>query len=952
MTVEQLNGLVNHAAVDETVDRATIRLQLETASALRDRLDASGGVILGDEVGAGKTYIAFALIAQALQKSPDRGVVILVPSSLLLKKWCRQLREYLRMAVRDQTVGHELASRIVTIDKTMRNDGSFQGEWGDRAPRNAIVIAQHNAYSGKTSEADKRACVKAAARRLDLGRRPQIPALLRACQIKSDGSWARWARDDVLDASTLEPLRPVLEAYLDGDRDLWDPMRFAVQEVRLNVGRRLLPDAALVIIDEAHNLKSTESANYRALMSVLSAQFDALLFLTATPFQLGRDELVNIVRFFRHARAYENREREFTARLDAMRTGMTGWVRALDHFRAGWQELDVEQASECRGLIERGEVLRDGSGTPVEQTARLFRDCLVAKRELETGLRPFLVRSVRERLHDERPGVPAELIADDSRIPLALVDRLITEILESKRRTFIASALISACSSWDALRAAAVSRESEDDAVDPHTRTVLNQMMHRGVVGAHPKVEQTLEVCRAGLRQGDKTLVFVEREQTGRHLRDQLMAEFPEGVDRAARERLQDRSRFGWPSLRENYLHTIYPLAFGEDADPGSASALVDLGWARELWRRVDPEGPARDYVIEKRFWEHVLFRVASERNPAWRSAVQSPELAQSVLNLLEPDYIVNGLDLRAGATGRRARVSDTDLRAEARDPRLQFAAAFIAYPSPWKVGRSQLAHLSPELRSEFVDKAASAFAHSHFRNELAGREIEGDAAAHFRAAADLLLDRAGTWPHRFEALADQAREAVAAKDADDRATRVDALIAALGSSNRIQYISGGTGPDTQRNAVDGFNTPLYPEVIITTPVLAEGLDLHRFCRRVVHHDLPWNPAKLEQRTGRVDRVGSLAQRLSRETGAQPVPIDVWLPYVPGTYDEFIFERVMARRREFRCILGNRPEWQGDGSLGEDERGTPWDEALASRLQVDLGPHDLRSARVDSTPSA
>lgn len=946
MTVERLNEVVDHGAVDETVDPDVIQLQLETASALRERLDASGGVILGDEVGAGKTYITFALIAQALQEAPDRGAVILVPSAMLKDKWRRQLKEYLRMAVRDQAFGHELASRIVSIDKTMRNDGSFQGEWGESAPRNAIVVAQHNAYSGKTSEADKRACIKAAARRLDLGRRPQIPALLRACEIESDGGWTRWAHDDVLDARTIEPLRPVLEAYLDGERNLWDPMRFAVQEVRLNVGRRLLPDAALVIIDEAHNLKSTHSANYRALMSVLSAQFDALLFLTATPFQLGRDELLNIVRFFRHARAYDGREQEFTARLDAMRTGMTGWVRALDHFRAAWQGLDAQQVGECRGLIERDDTPGDGAGTPVEQTARLFRSCLVAKRELEAGLRPFLVRSVRERLHDEHLGVPDDLIADDSRIPLALVDRLITELLESKQRTFIASALISACSSWDALRDAAVAKESGEQGVDPHTRRVLNQMLRRQVVGAHPKIEQTLAVCREGLRRGDKTLVFVERQQTGRRLRDLLVEEFPEGFDESPLKRLQDRTRFGWPSLRENYLHTIYPLVFGEDPDPGSAASLVDLSWVRVLWHRVDPEG-RRNYVIEKRFWEHVLFRVAAERNSGWRSGVQSAELAQSVLNLLEPDYIVNGLDLRSGSSGRRARVSETDIRAEPRDPRPQFATAFIAYPSPWKVGRDQLAHLSPELRSEFVDTAASAFARSHFRNELAAREIENDAEAHFRAAADLLLDRAGTWPHRFEALSDQAREAVAAKDADDRATRVAALIGSLASTNRIQYISGGTGTDTQRHAVDGFNTPLYPEVIITTPVLAEGLDLHRFCRRVVHHDLPWNPAKLEQRTGRVDRVGSLAQRLSRQAGAQAVPIDVWLPYVRGTYDEFIFERVMARRREFRCILGNRPEWQGEGALAEDERGVPWDETLAARLQVELGPRGL-----DSTPAA
>lgn len=124
----------------------------------------------------------------------------------------------------------------------------------------------------------------------------------------------------------------------------------------------------------------------------------------------------------------------------------------------------------------------------------------------------------------------------------------------------------------------------------------------------------------------------------------------------------------------------------------------------------------------------------------------------------------------------------------------------------------------------------------------------------------------------------------------------------------------------------------------MTTPVLAEGLDLHRFCRRVIHHDLPWNPAKLEQRTGRIDRVGSLAERLQGEAVGDGPGIDVWLPYVPGTYDEFIHERVIARRREFRCLLGNRPEWKGDGELGENEQGLPVVDELVDRLQVQLGP--------------
>jgi superfamily II DNA/RNA helicase len=56
------------------------------------------------------------------------------------------------------------------------------------------------------------------------------------------------------------------------------------------------------------------------------------------------------------------------------------------------------------------------------------------------------------------------------------------------------------------------------------------------------------------------------------------------------------------------------------------------------------------------------------------------------------------------------------------------------------------------------------------------------------------------------------------------------------------------------------FNTPFFPEVLIASSVMAEGVDLHQQYCHVIHHDLDWNPSTLEQRTGRVDRIGSKAE--------------------------------------------------------------------------------------------
>ncbi len=77
------------------------------------------------------------------------------------------------------------------------------------------------------------------------------------------------------------------------------------------------------------------------------------------------------------------------------------------------------------------------------------------------------------------------------------------------------------------------------------------------------------------------------------------------------------------------------------------------------------------------------------------------------------------------------------------------------------------------------------------------------------------------------------------------------------GARIRILY-GGGDLDQAHRDAVKrAFNDPTDPvRVLIATDVASEGLNLQETARMVLHWDVPWNPAKLEQRNGRLDRHG------------------------------------------------------------------------------------------------
>jgi hypothetical protein len=133
-----------------------------------------------------------------------------------------------------------------------------------------------------------------------------------------------------------------------------------------------------------------------------------------------------------------------------------------------------------------------------------------------------------------------------------------------------------------------------------------------------------------------------------------------------------------------------------------------------------------------------------------------------------------------------------------------------------------------------------------------------------------------------------------------------------------VALVSGNTDAQTRERIFSGFNTPLLPEVLICTSVGQEGIDLHRHCRHVVHFDLAWNPAVMEQRTGRTDRIGSKTFRERAMDTNQPSSyLEIGVPYLAGTYDERMYEELRLRAQTFEVLTGG--DLTADNVEGIDE---------------------------------
>ena len=118
------------------------------------------------------------------------------------------------------------------------------------------------------------------------------------------------------------------------------------------------------------------------------------------------------------------------------------------------------------------------------------------------------------------------------------------------------------------------------------------------------------------------------------------------------------------------------------------------------------------------------------------------------------------------------------------------------------------------------------------------------------------------------------------------------------GDGIRAAVLHGGK--QNKDEIVLEFRSSPQIDVLLSSEVGSEGIDL-QFARIVINYDLPWNPMRVEQRIGRIDRLGQRAEK-----------IHVLNLFYQDTIDARIYERLFKRLKLFEESLGSLEPVLGD----------------------------------------
>jgi ERCC4-related helicase len=347
--------------------------------------------------------------------------------------------------------------------------------------------------------------------------------------------------------------------------------------------------------------------------------------------------------------------------------------------------------------------------------------------------------------------------------------------------------------------------------------------------------------------------------------------------------------------LAPHFEHKLFLTATPHNGYPESFSALLELLDNQRFARSTPPDRKQLDAVMVR--------RMKSELPPRWDG---SPRFPKRTLNPLEVSYtdeekaIHSALrqytEMRLKRARDNAESLATDFVLKTLKKRLFSSPA--AFLTTLNKHESSVRHavrrsVSPTptfgtLKSE-IDRIDEDYADDEEYDEITGDAVE-TASRLFSEPSDqerALIKRMRDWAERACSQNDsKVRELITWLKSqvrpngqwnderviiftEYRATQkwLSEVLSSEGftGQNRLMTMYGGMEP-TSREAVKAAfqaapdQSPV--RILLATDAASEGLDLQNHCSKLIHYEIPWNPNRMEQRNGRIDRHGQKADHV------------------------------------------------------------------------------------------
>ena len=362
------------------------------------------------------------------------------------------------------------------------------------------------------------------------------------------------------------------------------------------------------------------------------------------------------------------------------------------------------------------------------------------------------------------------------------------------------------------------------------------------------------------------------------------------------------RGRYATDSLRTlairtlapHFEHRLFLSATPHNGYPESFTALLEL---------LDPQRFARGVTPDRNSLAAVMVRrLKSELPPRWDGTPRFPERKLEAIEVLYPAEELQIHRLLRAYTQSRLR--------GAVDPTEQVASEFVLkllkkrlFSSPEAFARTLAQHEESLRSARRATGNPSRHSVGILRSQLEYLDEEfGDDEAADTALDDTLdtatrlfrelspderqqLDELTLWARRARGKPDAKTQELISwlkahlQDADGQWTDERVIIfteyrdtqrwllqmltsAGLGGGERLMSLYGGMASEQREQIKAAFQAHPHTSpvrILLATDAASEGIDLQNHCAKLIHMEIPWNPNRMEQRNGRIDRHGQRA---------------------------------------------------------------------------------------------